>query len=73
MSIADHAVPATLSREEQWPPLPLDAWADTRDTLHGVRLLMELFALRRDCAGFWEPTRRLELLACCLQNSCSAN
>ena len=34
MPIADHAVPATLSHDERWPPLPLDAWADTRETLH---------------------------------------
>ena len=34
MPIADRTVPATLSRDERWPPLPLDAWADTRETLH---------------------------------------
>ena len=34
MPIADRAAPATLSQDERWPPLPLDAWADTRKTLH---------------------------------------
>ena len=34
MPIADRTVPATLSHDERWPPLPLDAWADTRETLH---------------------------------------
>ena len=34
MPILDHAAAVTLSREERWPPLPLDSWADTRETLH---------------------------------------
>src|SRR5436190_1683933 len=34
MPIADHTVLAMLSRDERWPALPLDAWADTRETLH---------------------------------------
>ena len=34
MPIADRTVPATLSHDERWPPLPLEAWADTRETLH---------------------------------------
>src|SRR5919106_1841391 len=34
MPIADRTVPATLSHDERWPALPLDAWADTRETLH---------------------------------------
>src|SRR3712207_5367581 len=34
MPIADRTVPATLSRDERWPALPLEAWADTRETLH---------------------------------------
>jgi hypothetical protein len=34
MPIADHAARITLPREERWPPLPLDEWRPTRDTLH---------------------------------------
>jgi hypothetical protein len=34
MPIAEHAAPLTLPRNERWPPLPLDAWSATRDTLH---------------------------------------
>ena len=34
MPIADRTVSATLSHDERWPPLPLDAWADTQETLH---------------------------------------
>ena len=46
----------------------------------GVRAVNEPAATSLDPADFWlhyvdfwEPTRRLELLTCCLQNSCSAN
>ncbi len=34
MPIADRTFPATLSRDERWPALPLEAWDDTRETLH---------------------------------------
>src|SRR3954465_4257878 len=34
MPIADRTALATLSHDERWPALPLDAWADTRETLH---------------------------------------
>lgn len=34
MPIADRAAAPTLSREQRWPPLPLDEWRPTRDTLH---------------------------------------
>ena len=34
MPLADHAARRSQSRAERWPPLPLDAWAPTRDTLH---------------------------------------
>jgi hypothetical protein len=34
MPIADRAAAATLDRKERWPPLPLNEWRSTRDTLH---------------------------------------
>jgi Family of unknown function (DUF5996) len=34
MPILDRAAAETLSREERWPALPHDAWAETRETLH---------------------------------------
>ena len=34
MPIGNRTVADTLSHDERWPALPLDAWADTRETLH---------------------------------------
>src|SRR5215203_5459287 len=34
MPILDRAAVESLSREERWPTLPLEAWDDTRETLH---------------------------------------
>jgi hypothetical protein len=34
MPFPEHARPASLSREERWPHLPLAEWRATRDTLH---------------------------------------
>src|SRR5215211_5635799 len=34
MPILDRADVDSRSREERWPALPLDAWAETRETLH---------------------------------------